>query len=186
MAFNKALSGVSVELLGNKELVADLDALTQKVVRRIVPPAVLASLDPILEAAKAKVPRRAPIHGYNGGLMRKALGKVTRTYLSRGVVWGSVGVRRGFKITIPAGLSGQRAGKEGRGKFKSFIVRAKAKNIDPSRYDHLVEFGTRHSAAKPFLRPAYDGNKDRAFAILAKRVEQGLILHRFRQGAKTP
>ena len=39
-------------------------------------------------------------------------------------------------------------------------------------YAHLVEFGTAHSAAKPFLRPAWDVGRQNAARILTKRMQE--------------
>lgn len=33
-------------------------------------------------------------------------------------------------------------------------VRTGAGTVQPSRYDHMIEFGTRHSQAEPFMLPA--------------------------------
>lgn len=35
---------------------------------------------------------------------------------------------------------------------------------------HLLEFGTAHSAPKPFLRPAWDANSDRVLEIVRKEL----------------
>lgn len=43
-----------------------------------------------------------------------------------------------------------------------------------SRYAHLVEFGTVHSAARPFLRPAFEQNKNEAVDRYKKKVAEGV------------
>lgn len=45
---------------------------------------------------------------------------------------------------------------------------------NPSKYSHLVEFGTSTAAAKPFMRPALSASSAKAEAALAKALEQGL------------
>jgi HK97 gp10 family phage protein len=37
-------------------------------------------------------------------------------------------------------------------------------------HGHLVEFGTSHSPAQPFLRPAWDGNKDLVLSIFKREI----------------
>jgi len=74
------------------------------------------------------------------GLLKKAIGK--KVVVKPGYANGIVGVRTGFKQII---------GGEPR---------------DPNNYAHFVEYGTPHSAAKPFLRPAMDENRDKAFRII--------------------
>lgn len=39
---------------------------------------------------------------------------------------------------------------------------------DPANYAHLVEFGTQHSQAQPFLRPAFDGTPSER--IISRRM----------------
>ncbi len=50
----------------------------------------------------------------------------------------------------------------------------KTKRTVPSNYAHLVELGTSHSAAKPFLRPAMDSAKENAEGIMANEMSAGL------------
>ena len=42
----------------------------------------------------------------------------------------------------------------------------------PAKYAHLVEFGTRHSAAKPFIRPAMEAKRSAAFDAVAAKARQ--------------
>lgn len=44
------------------------------------------------------------------------------------------------------------------------------------RYAHLVEFGTVHSAPKPFMRPAWDSNKRQALDIIRKELGTEIIM----------
>lgn len=48
------------------------------------------------------------------------------------------------------------------GVSKKTFARGRRQGREPRRYAHLVEFGTEHSAAKPFMRPAFD-NKEQLF-----------------------
>lgn len=41
-------------------------------------------------------------------------------------------------------------------------------------YSHLVEFGTSHSAARPFVRPALDSNADRSILEMGRRLWTGI------------
>lgn len=79
---------------------------------------------------------RAAVPVETGALRSAIIAKAK--VLRKGVVFATAGVsRKEFK-------RGKRAGRE------------------PRRYAHLVEFGTEHSAAKPFMRPAMD-DKERLF-----------------------
>ena len=73
--------------------------------------------------------------------------------IRRGVFWASAGVAKG-EFT-----SGPRAGRQ------------------PRRYAHLVEFGTAHSAAQPFMRPALDREEeifDEIITAAKARFEEAL------------
>jgi phage protein, HK97 gp10 family len=43
-----------------------------------------------------------------------------------------------------------------------------------SRYAHLVEFGTSHSAAQPFIRPAIDAKGEDAIAVIGEQLWAGI------------
>ena len=43
----------------------------------------------------------------------------------------------------------------------------KGKRVIPANYSHLVEYGTSHSAAKPFIRPAIDSSKSEVMTKMA-------------------
>jgi HK97 gp10 family phage protein len=44
----------------------------------------------------------------------------------------------------------------------------------PRRYAHLVEFGTAHSAAEPFLRPAMDTRIDAVIEATRRKMVEGI------------
>lgn len=117
--------------------------------------------------AKTRVPKRTR-------QLRKAIGRRVRKYRAGAVVVGLVGPRRGFRIVLPNG-----------------------KTVDPVKYAHLVEFGrravtakkklladklggvvfgksVRAAAPKPFLRPAYDANRAKIPAELARQLNLAL------------
>lgn len=43
-----------------------------------------------------------------------------------------------------------------------------------SFYAHLVEFGTKHARAQPFVRPALDGNAERSVLEMGARLWRGI------------
>jgi HK97 gp10 family phage protein len=49
------------------------------------------------------------------------------------------------------------------------------------RYAHLVEFGTVHSAAKPFLRPALDARAADALREMQEVLADGILRHEWKQ-----
>lgn len=57
--------------------------------------------------------------------------------------------------------------------------RRAAVHVGPNRnafYGMFVELGTRHIAAKPFLRPAFDMEKDKAVEAIADHLRTALAL----------
>lgn len=103
--------------------------------RTVLAKSLRPAASPINKAAKANARGFA-----QSGLLWKSIGIVVRRYKATGQVLAVIGPRRGFKQTVE-------------------VVR------NPTKYAHLVEFGTKHSRAKPFLRPAYDSNRRRAMTI---------------------
>lgn len=50
-----------------------------------------------------------------------------------------------------------------------------------SRRAHLVEFGTSHSAAKPFMRPALDSQHQNALREMLEILARGILREEFRR-----
>ena len=132
-----------MKLTGAKELIQTLDRLPRAMQRRVVRPAVRSALSPINKAAKRKAPT-------DEKLLKKSIGVKVKSFARAAIIWGAVGVRKGFRQVIDG------------------------KPRDPRRYAHLVEFGTERAAAHPFMRPAYDENKAKAFSILRAKIAIGL------------
>jgi HK97 gp10 family phage protein len=47
-------------------------------------------------------------------------------------------------------------------------------NQSPGVYGLFVEFGTRHMAAQPYMRPAYDEAKDTAESVFTEEIRKGV------------
>jgi len=52
--------------------------------------------------------------------------------------------------------------------------RRRAKGMGDAFYWKFLEFGTVHAPARPFLRPAFESNKDRALQIIRERLARGI------------
>jgi len=136
-------------VIGEKELMRRLNSLGSQGKRnKIVRPAINEAASKINKKAKALVIEET-------GLLRKSIGVKRAT--KRGVVFAVVGPRHGFKREVERTLpSGDRA---------SVLA-------NPTKYAHLVEFGTRHSPPHPFLRPAHDGTPSES--IIRRRMTKEL------------
>lgn len=106
------------------------------------------------------------------GLLKKSIGTKIVVKRSTGRVIGIVGPRTGYKSKK---VKGQRK------KVRTITKLGeefKAAGVDPVRYAHLVEKGTKHSAAKAFLRPALDNNLGAVKEIFARTIKDGLEQNR--------
>lgn len=136
--------GFGIKITGEKELRRRLNRLASAAQRKIVRPAVNVALTPVNKAAKAKAPVKT-------GTLKKSLGKRVKAYTRTGVVWGGIGPRSGFKWVDDKGHA-----------------------HNPVNYAQLVELGTQHSAAQPFLRPALDERKAEVLTTLNQKVNEGI------------
>lgn len=129
---------------GVQSAIQALDGMDKKVRRKGIRKAALAAGTIILKAAKSRVVRET-------GLLRKSLGKKVKVY-TRGVGVAVVGPRLGFKQEVTR--------------------RGVKVWSNPVRYAHLVELGTSHSAAKPFLKPALEATRKEVEAAMVKAINE--------------
>ena len=133
---------VDISLLGDKELQRKLQRLPYALQKKIVRPSLRAAARPMLATAKATCPE-------DEGKLKKAL-KLHAMKSRRRDQFGIVvdtGTRE--KLGIPAD--------------------------ETSYYPMSVEFGhggPHPAPAHPFLRPAFDTNKERAKRIIAREIGQ--------------
>lgn len=132
--------------------------------------AIRASTDALAAAAQARAPRRADnaIPGYRGGALEARI--VARTSLKHLI--GMVGIARGLLVVtrrgrvvsvtrrmVVAKADRNKAGHRYRRRRllgraqRQAIAKAGGIVIQPTKYGHLMEFGTPKVAARSFLRP---------------------------------
>jgi len=139
--------GMELKLFGDKNTIAVFEALPAAFQKRVLTTAARGGATVIRKAAKANLRANGSIRT---GLLDHAINLRVKHY-SSGTVWAGVGVDKG--------VSGRTISR---------------RNITPANYLHLVEFGTRHSKAKPFLRPAVDSSKAAVQVGVLKASERGL------------
>lgn len=157
-------------LAGDKELIAKLNGLGGKVYRKVVAQASRKAFAPVVSSAKSNVVK-------DTGLLKKSIGVKQKRYPRAGRIVTVVGPRTGFGKNIMA--------KTIRGEVQVYR--------DPVRYAHLVEYGTQAhavvqgdyigaaeayhpgTAARPFMRPAFDGNENRAKSIMRSELAAGVV-----------
>lgn len=141
----------SIQLKGFKELDDQLAQLEQVPAERAAKASLRDAMKPVLEDAQRLVPKVTWSLHDALAITTKGVGKV------KGMV----------DAVAVAGLTIR--------KLKDARNRPKG-TPNPRRYWHLPEFGTSHSAAKPYIRPAFDGRindmLERVRAALRKRIER--------------
>lgn len=135
-------------LFGASELEKVFEALPARFRDRVVATAVRAGASTLRKAARQNIVSDGSVR--TGMLWRSIAVKVKR-YNSRGVIWAGVGADRKIVGTDENG-----------------------KRIVPANYLHLVELGTAHSRARPFLRPALDANRTKIFGDIQAAARKGL------------
>jgi len=135
----------TIELKGTRELLNSINKLPFQLQKSAEVAVLRAGAKPINKAAKGKVPS-------DSGLLKKSLGiNVAKV---KGITSARVGARKGWR---------------------SEVVRNGKKVIaDPSKYSHLVEYGTSHSSAKPFIRPAVESSQSQVLAAMAEGYDKYL------------
>lgn len=135
-----------VQLIGDKKLIKKLKGLSTATQKKIVRPSVTKAVRVIAKDAKGRAPK-------DTGLLKKSIGQRVKTYRS-GNISGIVGPRSGFKRTVE--------------------IDGKAVIKNPTKYSHLVEFGTSRKAARPFLRPALEAKKSEAVRIMTTEINANI------------
>lgn len=138
-------------------------------------------LDALLQA----IPRQLAGQGVTAGL-RKALQPVAAA--ARSYAPGGLDRRIRIAPTIKAGQAPQSLAKPGKGRRVMYVGAT-------APHAHLVEFGTGpryHKSGKfvgimtpdPFLRPAWDANKDEVLATLSKTIREEIAKAVARRAAR--
>lgn len=125
---------ISVEITGLDDLQKGLKAIGKKMREKIGNEAVVTAMTPVVDLAQ-----RLAGKSRETGALQESIGMKVKPYRRGNVIFGIVGPRKGFNKPDPSG--------------KGFR--------DPRKYAHLVEFGTKHASAKPFMRPAFHATKGR-------------------------
>jgi HK97 gp10 family phage protein len=142
---------ISIDLLGDKELMRKLDKLSSKMGRSVLRKAIRAGTTPVLKDARSRVP-------VNTGNLKKSMGRKFKWYNRTGTYVVVVGPRqRGEKTTLKSGT----------------LTQTKTAKAIKGFHGHLVEFSTKPrytksgafrgiGPAQPFMRPAWDAGRKRA------------------------
>lgn len=156
MANNINFGGTgSIKLTGAPEIWIKMAKVGKVVADKLSKRALAKALKPVVTKAKELCPVGKEVLP---GMLRDSIGaKVTA---KKGTIRGVAGPIRN-RVQIGTRKKGKKKGAP--------IIK------DPARYAHLVEFGTSHSAAKPFLRPAWDvAGAEKALDVYTNDLNEGL------------
>lgn len=137
-----------LDLRGHEQLMRQLHALPARLQRRVIRPAVRAAVRPVVQAARAAVPRRS-------GQLRRSLGARVKTYAARNVVWAGVGVRQGFGAT--------HEGRRVNPRYYAHLVEQGVRGRSRGSY-----------AGRQFLSRALEGSRAKITGTLVARITDGL------------
>jgi len=141
------------KVIGDKELIKELKKLNASVQRKVMRPAINFGLTPIRQETARRAPR-------DTGLLSKSIKKKVG---KRGA-WGKVYVdsQTKYQVETAGNTVNKRVG-----------AKSDEKGIqNPAKYAHLVEFGTKHSRSKPFMRPAMESKKGIAYSRIARKAKE--------------
>lgn len=149
-----------IQLTGFKELAAALRELPERVARNDLRAAVNAGASVVKKAAIAKAPEDTGALKANlyQKQIREQSGPMRQTFY--------VGVRRGVAKYANT-KANRRSGKAG----------TAYKTDGTTWYWRLVEFGTSKMAAKPFLRPAFESQKEAAVKAIGDKLDERIQKH---------
>lgn len=156
-----------LQVEGLTELADALDLLPTSTERSLIRSVLLEAAEPIQQQAQAAAPRRpddAPPEYFHEAGERKLRRPGTLKVL----------VQEGTKLTRNQARLARKAGKS--------YVEVYVGTRDP--VGRLEEFGTGHSPPHPFLRPAWDANKEAALETVAARLAEKIEQIRAKAAAK--
>jgi len=161
------------KLYGEKELLHALKALPVKLQNKALRTGVTKAARLVVKAAKQTVVK-------DSGLLKRSLGH--RVWMSRDgmVIGATIGPRKGMGGLVEKKQSKKR-GKYMKAVGKKDITSGKAamraesmEYRDPTKYAHLVERGTKHTAPRAFLRRAMSASSDVALGVMRAEVQKAI------------
>lgn len=138
-------SSVSVKVEGLKDLGDRMKGLTEQMNNRIARAATAAGAVVIRNAAQQKVP--------------VLTGNLKKNIIVKRIPKGEASLTSEHIVTVRQG---------------KLTKKQRAAGLGDAFYGRFVEYGTARMPAQPFLRPAYDQNKEKAVQAIKDRIEKRL------------
>jgi HK97 gp10 family phage protein len=162
------MSGFKVSISGLQELDKALGELPKATARNVLKRTLIKAGEPIAERARQLVP-------VNTGHLRDSIIVSSRIKNKVGSSEYSSAMRAGLgKRAAVAALRTARREAKGQGSFaETFIGPSRGKGV--IAYAHLIEFGKFNAPAQPYMRPAWDSEKQRALDIIKSDLSDEII-----------
>lgn len=161
---------IRVSVSGLRELDQALGLLPKATARNVLKRTLDKAAQPIVDEAKQLVPVKT-------GALRDSIIASTRVKNKVGAAEYSAAMRAGLgKQAARSALIAARRANRGQGSFAEVFVGPKrGGKWGVIRYAHIVEFGSVKDAPQPYMRPAWDGNKDQALSIIKAELGSEII-----------
>lgn len=163
-----------INIFGDVQVIKNLEMLKTKGKRRVVRKAIGQGVKLVAQIARAKAPK-------DSGLLKQSIkSAVTKMVSGKVYVDPKVYAVKGEKTGGEYKIIKLRGKKKGLTKedIKAQVFKAvgeDGKYQRPSKYAHLLEFGTKHAKARPFMRPALDESRRVVLGIIEQTAKTELV-----------
>jgi HK97 gp10 family phage protein len=162
-----------INVFGDVQIIRNIEVLKTKGQRQILRKAIGKGVKLVAQIAKAKAPE-------DSGLLKQSIKSTVTKMVSGKVyvdpkVYAVKGEKTGGELKIVK-LKGKKKGLT-KADIKAQITAVAgedAKYHRPSKYAHLLEFGTKKSKARPFMRPALDESRGTVLKIIEHSAREEL------------
>lgn len=158
---------VVVQVEGLKALDAALGQLPKSIGKSVLNRTLIKAGQPIADAAKAAAP-------VDTGDLRDSIKVSARTKNTVGKAEFGAAMRAGLGVGAARAALRDARRAAGPSSFAEMFVGPETRK-GVIRYAHLIEFGKHNAPAEPYMRPAWDANKDRALAIIRAELGNEII-----------
>lgn len=162
-----------INIFGDVQLIKNLERVKTAVQRKMMKKAIDKGVKIVAKIAKSKAPK-----GKTGLLKKSIKSRVTKMVSGKVYVDPKV-------FAVKNSLTG--------GAFKRVVLKGKGRKMNwtqikekissqggdteykrPAKYAHLVEFGTKRTQAKPFMRPALQQSRASVLKQIENEIKNGL------------
>ena len=158
---------VSVQVSGLKELDLALSQLPKATARNVLLRTLKKAGEPIAAAARAAAP-------VDDGNLRDSIAVSPKVKNRVGMSEFASAMRAGLGASAARSALRDARRSAGGGSFAEMYV-GPSKKKDALVYAHMQEFGTSKHPPHPFMRPAWDGEKDHALSIIRRELGNEII-----------